>query len=198
MGPGFNLLLKGGYVKGAREEPSSEHELLAQCARVESLGKELSSLTGKVTHSLAQNDPKYFKDKNNCLASKEMAKWTFLQNSCIYMHKSIFCASMMKISLEIESNGFKFSSRDIFMGNRLEKVLTWQKPKEGCFGEPSKGFEHTSGVADQKQLLRRGKRKEKLFGSYLPLYHIIYRIKCLKIRRQLTELIIGLVQAEHT
>ncbi|KAM9261576.1 LOW QUALITY PROTEIN: UPF0764 protein C16orf89 homolog [Cariama cristata] len=83
--------------------------------------------------------------------------------TCCY-YKSIFHASMMKISLEIESNGFKFCSRDLFTGHTiffcpillpwvmfcgmsgfsdfyklrwLEKILTWQKPKEACFGEPS-------------------------------------------------------------
>ncbi|XP_013817124.1 UPF0764 protein C16orf89 homolog [Apteryx mantelli] len=96
-------------------------------------------------------------------------------------YKNIFCASMMKINLAIESNGFKFSSQDLFMENImfcgmsgfsdfyklrwLEAILTWQKPKEGCFGKPSEDFEHTSGGADQKHLLRRIKRREKLFAD---------------------------------
>ncbi|XP_068765121.1 UPF0764 protein C16orf89 homolog isoform X5 [Struthio camelus] len=61
-------------------------------------------------------------------------------------YKNIFCASMMKINLEIETNGFQFSSRDLFMEN-------------------SKDFEHTSGGTDQKHLLRRIKRREKLFAD---------------------------------
>ncbi|NXA37509.1 CP089 protein, partial [Eudromia elegans] len=94
-------------------------------------------------------------------------------------YKNIFCASMMKINLAIESSGFEFPSQDLFMENImfcgmsgfsdfyklrwLEAILTWQKPKEGCFGKPNKDFEHTSGEADQKYLLRRIKRREKLF-----------------------------------
>nr|XP_009678593.1 PREDICTED: UPF0764 protein C16orf89 homolog isoform X2 [Struthio camelus australis] len=96
-------------------------------------------------------------------------------------YKNIFCASMMKINLEIETNGFQFSSRDLFMENImfcgmsgfsdfyklrwLEAILTWQKANEGCFGKPSKDFEHTSGGTDQKHLLRRIKRREKLFAD---------------------------------
>uniref|UniRef100_A0A8B9BDC9 Chromosome 16 open reading frame 89 n=1 Tax=Anser brachyrhynchus TaxID=132585 RepID=A0A8B9BDC9_9AVES len=111
-------------------------------------------------------------------------------------YKNIFCASMMKINLQIESNGFESSSRDLFMENTvmtktavvfcailfplvllcgmsgfsdfyklrwLEKILSWQKPKEGCFGEPSKDFEYSAGTEDQKKLLRRVKRREKMF-----------------------------------
>uniref|UniRef100_A0A8C3RW11 Chromosome 16 open reading frame 89 n=1 Tax=Chelydra serpentina TaxID=8475 RepID=A0A8C3RW11_CHESE len=96
-------------------------------------------------------------------------------------YKNIFCASMMKINLMIESNGFRFSSRDLFMENImfcgmsgfsdfykpswLETVLTWQKPEEGCFGKPSENSEHPSRVKDQEQLLRRVKRREKVFAD---------------------------------
>ncbi|XP_067407614.1 UPF0764 protein C16orf89 homolog [Emydura macquarii macquarii] len=96
-------------------------------------------------------------------------------------YKNIFCASMMKINLVIESNGFRFSSRDLFMENImfcgmsgfsdffkpswLETILTWQKPKEGCFGKPSEDFEHSSRVEGQEQLLRRVKRREKVFAD---------------------------------
>ncbi|KAM9124789.1 UPF0764 protein C16orf89 homolog isoform 2-T2 [Pangshura tecta] len=61
-------------------------------------------------------------------------------------YKNIFCASMMKINLVIESNGFKFSSRDIFMEN-------------------NENSEHPSRVKDQEQLLRRVKRREKVFAD---------------------------------
>uniref|UniRef100_A0A8C8SD02 Chromosome 16 open reading frame 89 n=1 Tax=Pelusios castaneus TaxID=367368 RepID=A0A8C8SD02_9SAUR len=98
-------------------------------------------------------------------------------------YKNIFCASMMKINLMIESNGFRFSSRDLFMENImfcgmsgfsdffkpswLETILTWQKAEEGCFGKPNEDFEHSSRVKDQEQLLRRVKRREKVFaGNY--------------------------------
>ncbi|XP_050822431.1 UPF0764 protein C16orf89 homolog [Gopherus flavomarginatus] len=96
-------------------------------------------------------------------------------------YKNIFCASMMKINLVIESIGFTFSSRDLFMENImlcgmsgfsdfykpswLENILTWQKPEEGCFGKPSENSEHPSRVKDQKQLLRRVKRREKVFAD---------------------------------
>uniref|UniRef100_A0A8C4Y2Z6 Chromosome 16 open reading frame 89 n=1 Tax=Gopherus evgoodei TaxID=1825980 RepID=A0A8C4Y2Z6_9SAUR len=122
-------------------------------------------------------------------------------------YKNIFCASMMKINLVIESIGFTFSSRDLFMENSilhnpspapisyfvqllncgfmspsvmlcgmsgfsdfykpswLENILTWQKPEEGCFGKPSENSEHPSRVKDQEQLLRRVKRREKVFAG---------------------------------
>ncbi|XP_040539210.1 UPF0764 protein C16orf89 homolog isoform X1 [Gallus gallus] len=102
-------------------------------------------------------------------------------------YKNMFCASMMKINLEIEHNGFNISSRDLFMENImlcgmsgfsdfyklrwLEKILTWQMPKEGCFGEPSKELEHSSAVEDQKQLLRRVKRREKMFADGCSSHH---------------------------
>ncbi|KAM7091736.1 LOW QUALITY PROTEIN: UPF0764 protein C16orf89 homolog [Ciconia maguari] len=176
----FSFFLSARYLKGALEERPSEHELPAQCARVESLVKEVSSLTEKVTHSLAQI-PQIFQ-----------ASFLYLEKMLDHLfqyYKSIFCASTMKINLEIR-HGFKFSSRDLFMGNTvffcpvsfplvmlcgmpgfldfyklrwLEKILTWQKPEEGCFGEPN--FEHTSGAVDQKQLLRTVKRREKLFAG---------------------------------
>uniref|UniRef100_A0A452IRC4 Uncharacterized protein n=1 Tax=Gopherus agassizii TaxID=38772 RepID=A0A452IRC4_9SAUR len=96
-------------------------------------------------------------------------------------YKNIFCASMMKINLVIESIGFTFSSRDLFMENImlcgmsgfsdfykpswLENILTWQKPEEGCFGKPSENSEQPSRVKDQEQLLRRVKRREKVFAD---------------------------------
>lgn len=52
-------------MKGALEKWPSEHELLAQRAQVESVVKKLSPLIEKAMYSLAQNDPKYFKGKNN-------------------------------------------------------------------------------------------------------------------------------------
>lgn len=52
------------HLKGALEERASEHELLSQQARVESLVRKLSSLIEKAMHSLEQNDLEYFKGKN--------------------------------------------------------------------------------------------------------------------------------------
>ncbi|XP_074866950.1 UPF0764 protein C16orf89 homolog [Carettochelys insculpta] len=96
-------------------------------------------------------------------------------------YKNIFCASMMKLNLMIESNGFRIQSRDLFMENImfcgmsgfsdfykrrwLETILTWQKPEEGCYGMPSENSEHPSLVKDQKQPLRRVKRKEQMFAD---------------------------------
>ncbi|KAM6350639.1 LOW QUALITY PROTEIN: UPF0764 protein C16orf89 homolog [Alca torda] len=182
------------YVKGVWEEQPSEHELLPQRARIERVVKELSSLTEKVTHCLVLSQiwvlepvckkPIQTQRRDMCLfrVCTEMGgKWELHKAStlqlihcklflylekitCSEYYKSIFCAIMMKINLEIESNGFKFSSRDLFMGNTvffcpilfplvmlhgmsgcldfyklrwLEKILTGQKPKAGCFGAPS-------------------------------------------------------------
>ncbi|XP_074988901.1 UPF0764 protein C16orf89 homolog isoform X1 [Caretta caretta] len=61
-------------------------------------------------------------------------------------YKNIFCACMMKINLVIESTGFRFSSRDLFMEN-------------------NENSEHPSRVKDQEQLLRRVKRREKVFAD---------------------------------
>ncbi|XP_035404896.2 UPF0764 protein C16orf89 homolog [Cygnus atratus] len=253
---GFHVLQ--GYLKGALEKWPLEHELLAQRTRVESVVKKLSPLIEKATYSLAQNDPKYFKEfapilgphfwvfphswnqtdtllaytsfgSSKCFTEKtsdtcysyllgtrkENGKSCVVTSTCrnimtqlgcsgyslshqlfyfmfadmkgcsdnlflrTQYYKNIFCASMLKINLQIESNGFESSSRDLFMENImlcgmsgfsdfyklrwLEKILTWQKPKEGCFGEPSKDFEYSAGTEDQKKLLRRVKRREKMF-----------------------------------
>ncbi|KAM9292137.1 LOW QUALITY PROTEIN: uncharacterized protein RDI95_004247 [Morus bassanus] len=143
------LSRKAGYLKGALEAQPSERQLLAQHAQVESLVKKLSFLIEKATCSLVQNDPEYFKDKNNYFRvwPLQAVWWLAVKLQCsdhlFLNYKHTFCASMMKINLEIESNGFKFSS-DLFIGNN---------------------FEHTSRVADQKQLLRRVKRREELFAG---------------------------------
>ncbi|OXB52783.1 hypothetical protein ASZ78_004080 [Callipepla squamata] len=54
---------------------------------------------------------------------------------------------------------------DFYKLRWLEKILTWQMPKEGCFGEPSEEIEHSSGVEDGKKLLRRVKRREMMFAG---------------------------------
>ncbi|KAM6121755.1 LOW QUALITY PROTEIN: UPF0764 protein C16orf89 homolog [Phoenicopterus ruber ruber] len=78
-------------------------------------------------------------------------------------YKSIFCASMIEINLEVESNGFScvFLSHfvppvalrgtsgfsDFYKLSWLEKILTWQKPQEGCFREPrEQALPHRSEV----------------------------------------------------
>uniref|UniRef100_A0A8B9BD69 Chromosome 16 open reading frame 89 n=1 Tax=Anser brachyrhynchus TaxID=132585 RepID=A0A8B9BD69_9AVES len=244
----------GFHVLQALEKWPSEHELLAQRTRVESVVKKLSSLIEKATYSLAQNDPKYFKEfapilgphfwvfphswnqtdtllaytsfgSSKCFTEKTSDTcYTYLLGTCycalqLYRtgiglplsdsstpsvtcrnimtqlgcsgyslshqlfyfmfadmkgcsdhlflrtqyYKNIFCASMMKINLQIESNGFESSSRDLFMENILlcgmsgfsdfyklrwlEKILSWQKPKEGCFGEPNGCSSHYTAVA---------------------------------------------------
>lgn len=44
-----------------------------------------------------------------------------------------FCAILFPLVLLCGMSGFS----DFYKLRWLEKILTWQKPKEGCFGEPS-------------------------------------------------------------
>ncbi|KYO32514.1 hypothetical protein Y1Q_0020440 [Alligator mississippiensis] len=254
---GFRILQ--AHLKGALEERASEHELLSQQARVESLVRKLSSLIEKAMHSLEQNDLEYFKEfepilgpdfwilphswnqtdstlaypefgdpdcfneeiSDSCFTYllgtwKDNGKPCIVTNACrnimtkfgcsdyslshqlfyfmfadmkrcsnhlflrAQYYKNIFCASMMKINMEIESNGFKYFSQDLFMENImfcgmsgfsdfykphwLEAILSWQRPEEGCFGKPSNDFAHSRGT-DQNQLLRRVKRREKMLAD---------------------------------
>ncbi|KAM9099182.1 UPF0764 protein C16orf89 homolog [Sarcophilus harrisii] len=99
----------------------------------------------------------------------------FLQSE-YYM--DVFCANMMALNLKTEEDGFPFLSRDIFMENImfcglsgysdfykhrwLQSILTWQRPKEGCFGKPYDNSKQLLRDAeDQQQSLRRVKRREK-------------------------------------
>nr|XP_020835347.1 UPF0764 protein C16orf89 homolog isoform X1 [Phascolarctos cinereus] len=103
----------------------------------------------------------------------------FLQSK-YYME--IFCANMMALNLKTEEVGFPFLDRDLFMENImfcglsgysdfykprwLQAILTWQKPKEGCFGKPYDNRKQLPIVGeDQQQSLRRVKRREKGFSD---------------------------------
>nr|XP_032626598.1 UPF0764 protein C16orf89 homolog [Chelonoidis abingdonii] len=54
---------------------------------------------------------------------------------------------------------------DFYKPSWLENILTWQKPEEGCFGKPSENSEHPCRVKEQEQLLKRVKRREKVFAD---------------------------------
>ncbi|XP_027695519.1 UPF0764 protein C16orf89 homolog isoform X1 [Vombatus ursinus] len=103
----------------------------------------------------------------------------FLQSK-YYM--DILCANMMALNLEIEQVGFPFLNQDLFMENImfcgisgysdfykprwLQIILTWQQPKEGCFGKPYDNRKQLPRVGkDQQQSLRRVKRREKGFSD---------------------------------
>ncbi|XP_043834396.1 UPF0764 protein C16orf89 homolog [Dromiciops gliroides] len=94
----------------------------------------------------------------------------------------IFCANMMELNLKTEEVGFPLPNRDIFMENImfcglsgysdfykprwLQTILTWQRPKEGCFGKPYDNINQLYRVGeDQQQSLRRVKRREKGFAD---------------------------------
>ncbi|XP_007937909.1 UPF0764 protein C16orf89 homolog [Orycteropus afer afer] len=92
----------------------------------------------------------------------------------------VFCANMMDLNRRVEAVGYAYPTRDLFMENImlcgiagfadfyklpwLEAILSWQKPREGCFGKPAPE-EDTLFQATQHQqhFLRRVKRREKEF-----------------------------------
>ncbi|KAM9099180.1 UPF0764 protein C16orf89 homolog isoform 1-T1 [Sarcophilus harrisii] len=102
----------------------------------------------------------------------------FLQTK-YYM--DILCANMMALNLKTEEVEFPFLSRDIFMENImfcglsgysdfykhrwLQSILTWQRPKEGCFGKPSDNDNKQLPRIEDQQSLRRVKRREKGFAD---------------------------------
>ncbi|XP_072464578.1 UPF0764 protein C16orf89 homolog [Notamacropus eugenii] len=103
----------------------------------------------------------------------------FLQSK-YYM--DILCANMMALNLKTEEDGFPFLDRDLFMENImfcglsgysdfykprwLQAILTWQHPKEGCFGKPYDNRKQLPRVGeDEQQSLRRVKRREKGFSD---------------------------------
>ncbi|XP_031800817.1 UPF0764 protein C16orf89 homolog [Sarcophilus harrisii] len=51
---------------------------------------------------------------------------------------------------------------DFYKHRWLQSILTWQRPKEGCFGKPYDNSKQLLRDAeDQQQSLRRVKRREK-------------------------------------
>nr|XP_012303670.1 UPF0764 protein C16orf89 homolog [Aotus nancymaae] len=93
---------------------------------------------------------------------------------------NLFCANMMDLNCRTEAIGYEYPTRDIFMENImfcgmggfsdfyklrwLEAILSWQKQREGCFGEPDAEDEELSkAIQYQRHFLRRVKRREKQF-----------------------------------
>uniref|UniRef100_A0A8C0JBY2 Chromosome 16 open reading frame 89 n=1 Tax=Chelonoidis abingdonii TaxID=106734 RepID=A0A8C0JBY2_CHEAB len=72
--------------------------------------------------------------------------------NCGFMSPSVMLCGM---------SGFS----DFYKPSWLENILTWQKPEEGCFGKPSENSEHPCRVKEQEQLLKRVKRREKVFAG---------------------------------
>nr|XP_005591226.1 PREDICTED: UPF0764 protein C16orf89 homolog [Macaca fascicularis] len=95
---------------------------------------------------------------------------------------NLFCANMMDLNRRAEAIGYAYPTRDIFMENImfcgmggfsdfyklrwLEAILSWQKQREGCFGEPDAEDEELSkAIQYQQHFLRRVKRREKQFSD---------------------------------
>ncbi|KAM4820325.1 UPF0764 protein C16orf89 homolog [Thomomys bottae] len=104
---------------------------------------------------------------------------SLFRHSQLYI--SIFCANMMALNQRAEASGYAYPTQDLFMENImfcgiagfsdfyklrwLEAILSWQKPRQGCFGKPDfKDEEEAPGSPPPPQhTLRRVKRREKLF-----------------------------------
>uniref|UniRef100_G1RG47 Uncharacterized protein n=1 Tax=Nomascus leucogenys TaxID=61853 RepID=G1RG47_NOMLE len=95
---------------------------------------------------------------------------------------NLFCANMMDLNRRAEAIGYAYPTRDIFMENImfcgmggfsdfyklrwLEAILSWQKQREGCFGEPdAEDEELPKAIQFQQHFLRRVKRREKQFSE---------------------------------
>uniref|UniRef100_A0A2K5LQK7 Chromosome 16 open reading frame 89 n=1 Tax=Cercocebus atys TaxID=9531 RepID=A0A2K5LQK7_CERAT len=95
---------------------------------------------------------------------------------------NLFCANMMDLNRRAEAIGYAYPTRDVFMENImfcgmggfsdfyklrwLEAILSWQKQREGCFGEPDAEDEELSkAIQYQQHFLRRVKRREKQFSE---------------------------------
>ncbi|XP_038181401.1 UPF0764 protein C16orf89 homolog [Arvicola amphibius] len=91
----------------------------------------------------------------------------------------IFCANMMELNRRAEAVGYTYRTRDLFMENImfcgmagfsdfyklrwLEAILSWQKPQLGCFGKPDAEGELPEDRPHRQGVLRRARRREKLF-----------------------------------
>ncbi|XP_049760981.1 UPF0764 protein C16orf89 homolog [Elephas maximus indicus] len=95
-------------------------------------------------------------------------------------YMDLFCANMMDLNWRAEAVRYTYPTWDIFMENImlcgiggfidfyklqwLEAILSWQKPREGCFGKPNAEDDRLSEAAQYHQhFLRRVKRREKQF-----------------------------------
>ncbi|XP_010838737.1 PREDICTED: UPF0764 protein C16orf89 homolog isoform X1 [Bison bison bison] len=97
-------------------------------------------------------------------------------------YMNVFCANMMDLNRRADAIGYAYPTRDIFMENIvfcgmsgfsdfyklrwLQAILSWQKPQEGCFGEPAAEDEELpKAIQYQQHFLRRVKRREKQFAD---------------------------------
>ncbi|KAM9584054.1 UPF0764 protein C16orf89 homolog [Trichechus inunguis] len=104
-------------------------------------------------------------------------KGLFLQSQ---HYMDLFCANMMDLNRRAEAAGYANPTQDIFMENImlcgiggfidfyklrwLEAILSWQKPREGCFGKPAPEDDRLSKATRYHQhFLSRVKRREKQF-----------------------------------
>ncbi|KAM9208971.1 UPF0764 protein C16orf89 homolog [Dugong dugon] len=95
-------------------------------------------------------------------------------------YMDLFCANMMDLNRRAEAAGYAYPTQDIFMENImlcgigglidfyklrwLEAILSWQKPREGCFGKPAPEDDRLSKATRYHQhFLSRVKRREKQF-----------------------------------
>ncbi|XP_027279707.1 UPF0764 protein C16orf89 homolog [Cricetulus griseus] len=94
-------------------------------------------------------------------------------------YMDVFCANMMELNRRAEAMGYTYPTQDLFMENImfcgmagfsdfyklrwLEAILSWQKPLVGCFGKPDAKGELPESPPHQQGILRRVRRREKLF-----------------------------------
>ncbi|XP_036595631.1 UPF0764 protein C16orf89 homolog [Trichosurus vulpecula] len=151
----------------------TKKEGLQPCT-VTDLCRELMTKPGSVGYALSHQLLYFLLAK-----MKGCSDGLFLQSK-YYM--DISCANMMALNLETEKFGFPFQNHDLFMENImfcglsgysdfykprwLQAILTWQQPKEGCFGEPYDNRKQLPRAGkDQQQSLRRVKRRDKGFSD---------------------------------
>ncbi|KAL1778847.1 UPF0764 protein C16orf89-like [Sigmodon hispidus] len=94
-------------------------------------------------------------------------------------YMNVFCANMMELNQRVEAIGYSYPTQDLFMENImfcglagfsdfyklhwLEAILSWQKPQSGCFGKPDAKGKLLEDAPQRQGLLRRVRRREKLF-----------------------------------
>ncbi|CAH6786769.1 UPF0764 protein C16orf89 homolog [Phodopus roborovskii] len=94
-------------------------------------------------------------------------------------YMDVFCANMMELNRRAEAIGYTYPTQDLFMENImfcgmagfsdfyklrwLEAILSWQKPLVGCFGKPDAKGELPEHTPHRQDILRRVRRREKLF-----------------------------------
>ncbi|XP_052615317.1 UPF0764 protein C16orf89 homolog [Peromyscus californicus insignis] len=94
-------------------------------------------------------------------------------------YMNVFCANMMELNRRAEAIRYAYPTQDLFMENImfcgmagfsdfyklrwLEAILSWQKPQLGCFGKPDAKGELPEGTPHRQGVLRRVRRRERLF-----------------------------------